>query len=103
MTVAVTILPSQQLAALNEAYRKAVARKRLRITLGAAVFFAALVVASVGAEVNLRTFFTYFGNFVSYFDRILTLEDGHRVWTNVGEWFWGWHKWLKMLGETILI
>ena len=103
MTVAVTILPSQQLAALNAAYRKAVARKRLRITLGAAVFFAALVVASVGAEVNLRTFFTYFGNFVSYFDRILTLENGQRVWTDIGEWLWGWRKWSFYLGETVLI
>jgi phosphonate transport system permease protein len=103
MATAVSILPGPQLAALNEAYRKAVARKRLRMTLAAAVCFAALVIAAIGAEVNLRTFFTYFGNFVSYFDRIFTLEDGHRVWTNIGEWFWGWHKWLKMLGETILI
>ena len=79
MAVAVTILPSQQLAVLNDAYRKAVAKKRLRLTLGTAVFFAALVIASVGAEVNLRTLFTYFGHFVSYFDRILTLEDGTRV------------------------
>src|ERR1700682_1395214 len=103
MATAVSILPAQQLAVLNDAYRKAVARKRLRLTLATAVFFAALVIAAIGAEVNLRTFFTYFGNFVSYFDRILTLENGARVWTNVGEWFWGWHKWLKMLGETILI
>jgi phosphonate transport system permease protein len=103
MTVAVTILPSQQLAALNEAYRKAVARKRLRIALGAAVFFAALVLASIGAEVNLPTFFTHFGNFVSYFDRILTLEDGSRVWANIAEWLWGWRKWSLLLGETILI
>jgi phosphonate transport system permease protein len=103
MTTAVTILPSQQLAAFNEAYRKAVARKRLRFTLGAAIFFAALVLASVGAEVNLRTFFTYFGNFVSYFDRIFTLENGARVWTDIAEWFWGWHKWSLLLGETILI
>ena len=103
MATAVSILPAQQLAALNEAYRKAVARKRLKATLAAAVFFAALVVAAVGAEVNLRTFFTYFGNFVSYFDRILTLENGSRVWTDFGEWFWGWKKWLLLLGETILI
>src|SRR5258708_7068528 len=103
MTSAVSILPDQQLAVLNDAYRAAVARKRLRVTLAAAVFCAALVVAAIGAEVNLRTFFKFFGNFVSYFDRILTLEDGHRVWTNVGEWFWGWHKWLRLLGETILI
>ena len=103
MTVAVTILPSQQLAALNEAYRKAVARKRLRIALGAAVFLAALLVASVGAEVNLRTFFTYLGNFASYFDRILKLDNGSRVWTDIGEWLWGWRKWSFYLGETILI
>lgn len=103
MTVAVSILPSQQLAVLNEAYRKAVARKRLRIALGAAVFFVALLVASVGAEVNLRTFFTYLGNFASYFDRILKLDNGSRVWTDIGEWLWGWRKWSFYLGETILI
>lgn len=103
MTIAVAILPEQQLAALNAAYRKAVARKRLRLLAGLAIFVAALIVASIGAEVNLHTFFTYFGNFVSYFDRILTLDSGQRVWTNVGEWFWGWHKWLKLLGETLLI
>jgi phosphonate transport system permease protein len=103
MTSAVAILPSQQLAVLNEAYRKAVARKRLRVALGAAVFLAALVIAGFGAEVNLKTFFTYIGNFVSYFDRILKLDDGSRVWTNVGEWFWGLQKWLRLLGETLLI
>jgi phosphonate transport system permease protein len=103
MTSAVAILPSQQLAVLNEAYRKTVARKRLRVALGAAVFLAALVVAAFGAEVNLKTFFTYIGNFVSYFDRILKLDDGSRVWTNFGEWFWGWQKWLRLLGETLLI
>jgi phosphonate transport system permease protein len=103
MTVALSILPGRQLAALNQAYRKAVARKRLRLTLAAAVFFAVLVIASVGAEVNLRTLFTYFGHFVSYFDRILTLENGSRVWTDIGEWFWGWRKWSLYLGETVLI
>ncbi|WP_440642705.1 phosphonate ABC transporter, permease protein PhnE [Bradyrhizobium sp. PUT101] len=103
MTIAVSILPEQQLTALNAAYRKAVARKRLRLLLGAVLFIAALLVAAIGAEVNLRTFFAHFGNFVSYFDRILTLETGQRVWTDPGEWFWGWHKWLKLLGETLLI
>jgi phosphonate transport system permease protein len=102
MTAAVSILPEAQLGALNEAYRRAVARRRLRFVLAAAVFTTALVVAAVGAEVNLRTLFTYFGNFVSYFDRILKLDSGARVWTDFGEWFWGWQKWLRMLGETIL-
>ena len=100
MTSAVSILPSQQLSVLNDAYRKAVARKRLKMTLAAAAFCAALVIAAVGAEVNLRTLFTYFGNFISYFDRIFTLDTGARVWTDFGEWFWGWQKWLKLLGVS---
>lgn len=103
MTSAVSILPSQQLAVLNEAYRKAVAQKRLRVGLGIAAFIVVLFVAAYGAEVNLRTLFTYFGNFVSYFDRLLKLDDGNRVWTNIPEWFWGWHKWLLLLGETLLM
>src|SRR6202046_2517127 len=103
MTVAVTILPGPQLAALNETYRKAMARKRLRFTLATAVFFAALVIASFGAEVNLKTLFTYFGHFVSYFDRLLTLDSGQRGWTQIPEWPWGWKKWSLLLGETILI
>jgi phosphonate transport system permease protein len=103
MTIAVSILPEQQLAALNAAYSQAVARKRFRLLAGAALFIAALVIAAIGAEVNLRTLVTYFGNFVSYFDRILTLDNGQRVWTDPAEWLWGWRKWLKMLAETLLI
>jgi phosphonate transport system permease protein len=103
MTVAVNILPSQQLEALNAAYRKAVARRRLRFALGAAAFFVVLVIAAIGAEVDIRTFVAKIGNFVSYFDRILTLESGTRVWTDFGEWFWGGRPWLSLLGETILI
>jgi phosphonate transport system permease protein len=102
MTAGVPILPQAQLGALSEAYRGAVARRRLRFAIATAVFLIVVVVAAVGAEVNLRTLFTHFGNFVSYFDRILKLDSGARVWTDFGEWFWGWHKWLRMLGETIL-
>ncbi|MES5485839.1 phosphonate ABC transporter, permease protein PhnE [Bradyrhizobium sp. INPA03-11B] len=103
MATAISILPAQQLATLNDAYRKAVARKRLKATVAAAVFCAALFIAALGADVNLHTFFTYFGNFLSYFDRILTLDSGARVWTDPLEWFWGLKKWLRLLGETLLI
>jgi phosphonate transport system permease protein len=103
MTVAVPLLPGQQLAVLNETYRKAVARKRLRLAMATAVFLAALVIAAIGAEVDIRTLVAKIGNFASYFDRIFRLESGARVWTDVGEWLWGWQKWLSMLGETVLI
>ena len=103
MSAAVSILPAQQLAALNDAYRRAVAKKRLRTTLVTAVCFAALLIAAMGAEVNVVTFVSKLGNFVSYFDRIFTLDTGVRVWKDVAEWFWGWQKWLSLLGETVLI
>ena len=103
MPAAISILPDPQLAALNETYRRAVARKRLRTTLVTAVCFAALLIAAMGAEVNLTTFFGRIGNIISYFDRIFTLDTGMRAWNDVAEWFWGWDKWLKLLGETVLI
>ena len=103
MSAAVSILPAPQLAVLNDAYRKAVARRRLRTLFVVVACFAALFVAALGAEVNLRTFIEKIGNFGSYFDRIFTLEAGTRVWTDVNEWFRGWKKWLSLLGETVLI
>ena len=103
MSSAIAPLPRPQLDALNAAYRKAVARRRLRATLVAAAFVAALALAFVGADVNLATLAGKIGNFTSYFDRIFTLDSGARVWTDSREWFWGWHGWLKLLGETLLI
>ena len=31
------------------------------------------------------------------------MDNGQRVWTDIGEWLWGWRKWSFYLGETILI
>jgi phosphonate transport system permease protein len=103
MPVAVSILPDQQLAALNDAYRKTVARKRLRSILTTVAIVVVLFVSAVGADVDLRVLIEKIGNFTSYFDRILTLDSGGRVWSNVSDWMWGWKSWLSLLGETILI
>ena len=103
MTVAVSVLPSEQLAPLQDHYRKAVARKRLRMALAALLFAAALFVAALGADVDLHVLVTKIGNFFSYFDRIFTLDTGARAWTDVQEWFWGVRPWAALLGETLLI
>jgi phosphonate transport system permease protein len=103
MALAISLLPEPQLAALNAAYRSAQARRRLRAALFFGVAVLALLLAAVGAEVDLTTFVDKFGNFFSYFDRIFVLDNGARVWTDVSEWFWGWRKWLALLGETLLI
>ncbi|MDO8980416.1 MAG: phosphonate ABC transporter, permease protein PhnE [Afipia sp.] len=103
MTISLSSYPPQQIAALEAAYDAAVARKRLRFAAGLVVFAALLIVASIGAEVAPRTFVEKIGNFVGYFDRILNLDTGSRVWTDPAEWFWGWQKWLKLLAETLLL
>ncbi|MBI5128689.1 MAG: phosphonate ABC transporter, permease protein PhnE [Rhodopseudomonas palustris] len=103
MALAVSLLPESQLDALNAAYNASIARRRWRTILGFTIAVAALAVAAVGAEVDLGTFFGKIGNFFSYFDRIFRLDSGARVWTDPAEWFWGWQKWLGLLGETLLI
>jgi phosphonate transport system permease protein len=57
----------------------------------------------VGAEVDPVMFWNKLGNFSSYFNRLLTLDSGARVWTDPADWFWGIHRWLRLLGETILM
>lgn len=103
MTISLSSYPPQQIAALEAAYDAAVARKRLRFAASLVVFVALLIVASLGAEVAPKTFVEKIGNFVGYFDRILNLDTGSRVWTDPAEWFWGWRKWLKLLAETLLL
>lgn len=103
MTISLSSYPPQQIAALQAAYDGAISRKRLRFVAGLVVFVALLIVAGFGAEVAPKTFIDKIGNFVGYFDRILNLDTGQRVWTDPAEWFWGWQKWLKLLAETLLL
>jgi len=103
MTPSVSVLPDAQLAPLREAYRAAVAQRRRTAALVAVAVVAVLGLAAVGAGVDPALFISKIGNFSSYFDRILRLDTGARVWTDIGEWLWGWSKWLKLLAETVLI
>ena len=59
--------------------------------------------SAVGAEVDPAMFWAKLGNFASYFDRLLSLDTGARVWTDPAEWYWGLHRWLRLLGETLMI
>lgn len=99
----VATLPESQRAALAAAYDQAVAARRRQLLLGFGVFLIALGISVIGAEVNPVMFWNKLGNFTSYFDRLLTLDAGGRVWTNPADWFWGIKRWLRLLGETAMI
>ena len=94
---------SPNLPALRGAYRQAITRRRQRLLFGLVLFAAAFLLAMRGADVDLRVLLDRIGNFSTYFNRILLLDDGTRVWTNPSDWLWGWRKWLALLGETVLM
>jgi len=99
----IAVPPPAQLNKLLAVYADAVAAKRRQLLLGLAITLVCVIVAGIGAEVRPLTFFANIGNFFSYFDRLLTLDSGSRVWTSPDDWFWGLHRWLRLLGETLLI
>lgn len=103
MTHLVATLPEPQRAALAAAYDRSVAARRRQTFIGATVFLFASALAVYGAEVDPLMFWTKLGNFTSYFHRLLTLDAGGWVWTNPSDWFWGLHRWLRLLGQTVLI
>ena len=99
----VTIPPDAQLEPLLRRYRSAVAAKQRRSLLGFAILTVCVVVAGAGAEVDADRFWDGIGNFGDYFDRLLLLDSGDRVWTDPAEWFWGVRRWTRLIGETLLI
>jgi phosphonate transport system permease protein len=99
----VSLPPAGQLAPLFTSYARAAAAKRRQLVLGVALAAIALAISATGAEVQPVTLWSKIGNFTSYFDRLLKLDTGARVWTDPQEWFWGLARWSRLLGETALI
>lgn len=103
MSNAVVRLPDRQLAAVLAAYRAAARAKRTQFAVAALVFAALIALSAIQAEVDLKTFFGKIGGFFSYFDRLMTLDSGARVWTDPVSWFWSLKRSLRLIGETILM
>jgi len=87
----------------SQAYAQAVAAKRRQIWLGLLVLGVSVLFAGHIAEISPAKFFDNIGSFTSYFSRISHLENGQWVISDPVEWFWGWKKWLALMGETLLM
>lgn len=85
------------------AYTHAVAAKRRQVWLGLVVLGIFVFLSGKAAEISLAKFADNIGNFSSYIDRISHLESGQWVLSDPLEWFWGWKKWLALMGETLLM
>ena len=107
MAETVPILPNQQLDVLTRAYADARSAKRLRMLVGTAVFLCCVSWSVWIAEVDPAKLWTNVGRLTSYIGRIFALDTGASVLTNVccsqDSWYWGWEKWLRQIGETLII
>jgi phosphonate transport system permease protein len=86
-----------------QAYARAVAAKRYQLWLGLLLLGVCVLLSGRVAEVSFTKFFDNIGSFTSYIGRISHLESGQWVLSDPAEWFWGWKKWLALMGETLLM
>ena len=103
MSSPVVQLPDAQLRPLLAAYDASVRVRRRQSFVVLACIVAAVVLSSISAEVSLGKLFANIGNFTSYFGRLLHLDSGALVISDPVEWYWGLGRWLRLLGETLLI
>jgi phosphonate transport system permease protein len=96
-------LPEAQLRPLLAAYDASVRTRRLHTLVVLACIVAAMALASVSAEVSPARLIENIGRFPSYIIRLFQLESGRPAWTDLAEWFWGLPRWLRLLGETLLM
>jgi len=97
------LLPDEQLAPLLASYARSLRKSRLDFMGFLAAMVVLIFLAAWMAEISPVLFFTKLGGFTSYFARLAHLDNGALVWSDPVEWFWGWKRWLRLLGETILI
>jgi phosphonate transport system permease protein len=103
VTTAIQRLPEAREQALARTYAQAVSARRMRTALGAVILIILIVMSARTSEVNFGAFFTHIGGLGDYFDRLTRLDTGERVWTDIGDWFWGLGRWGRLLFDTLLI
>lgn len=103
MASTIAQLPEAQLRPLLAAYDASVRTRRLHTLFVICCIVVAMLLASASAEVSLPKLLDNIWRFPSYIVRLFLLENGQPVWTDIPEWFWGIGRWLRLLGETLLM
>lgn len=103
MSPATLRLPDDRIAALSAPYHAEMARKRQTTWLGLVLLVLLVLGSGVVAEVRPGVFLENLPKFTAYLGRLFYLDTGASVFTDIGEWFWGFRKWGGQLGDTLLI
>lgn len=103
MPAAVPEFPQARLQELADRYAAAVAAKRRRVWLGAALLIVATLAAGWMGDVDLSKFAENFWRFPAYFAGTAPTFSFSSAWADLAEWFWGLPRWARLLGDTLLI
>ena len=103
MSRAVHQISKEQFDHLNGGYHHAVAQKNRTLLLGLVILLILFVASLYGSEVNAQKFIRNIWRFPTYFYEITPKLSLENFFGDLAEWFWGLNKWLRQLGETILI
>jgi len=85
------------------AYDIAVAAKRRRFALGVALLVLAIALSAWMGEVAPEKFIQNFWRFFAYFGSTIPSISFATFFADIAEWFWGLKRWLRQLGDTIMI
>ena len=86
-----------------ESYRQAVSAKRRQALLGLAVFGLCVLLGARGSEVDLGKFFDNINRFPNYIWQTVPSLRWATLGADLSEWYWGLHRWLRLLWQTVLI
>jgi phosphonate transport system permease protein len=103
VATAIPTLPDEQARALAGHYAAAIAARRLRLAIGAAILVVLVLLAAWMAEVRPGTFLDNIGNFTAYIAQILPPMSPANLGPDLAAWYWNLPKWLGLLGETVLM
>lgn len=103
MSASLQLLAEARLSPLRRAYGNAVAERRRKAALGAALLLLAVVLSGAVAEVDVARMADNIHRLPDYIVRIFQLDDGRGVWRDPADWMWGLSYWMGLMGETVLI
>lgn len=98
-----TLTLDPAISAHADLYRRELRARTRRSIIGAAIFAACIALAAVGAEVDLPRFWANIGRFPKYIYETLPVLRLNTFGADLGEWYWNWQGWLKLLWQTLLI
>jgi phosphonate transport system permease protein len=103
MSRAVQQIPKDQFDRLHGAYNQALYSKNRMTAIGLFILILLLASSFAGSEVDVQKFIRNIWRFPNYFYEITPKLSIQNFFGDIAEWFWGINKWLRQLGETLLI